>query len=164
MTTQTVSHTRLFSSLAKKMEQCFKAHPIQRGVIAMNTGWLQHLSLASLPRRLTISDKISRKEIIWTLINMVNQSFTFSSWIFYFKRKKKKKRKEKDWWGISHGLDLSTHRICKHIINKNVWYILVSFGYNMLTHWGPNKIDVSQTSFSDAFSWMKMFVFWFKFH
>ena len=31
---------------------------------------------------------------------------------------------------------------------------------NILTHWGPDKMDaISQTTFSSAFSWMKMFEF-----
>ena len=32
-----------------------------------------------------------------------------------------------------------------------------------LTHWGRDKMDaLSQTTFSNAFSWMKIFVFWLK--
>ena len=34
-----------------------------------------------------------------------------------------------------------------------------------LTHWGRNKMDaISQTTFSNAFSLMKIFEFWLKFH
>ena len=34
-----------------------------------------------------------------------------------------------------------------------------------LTHWGRDKMDtISQTIFSNAFSWMKIFEFWLKFH
>ena len=34
-----------------------------------------------------------------------------------------------------------------------------------LKHWGRDKMDaISQTTFSSAFSWMKMFEFWLKFH
>ena len=34
-----------------------------------------------------------------------------------------------------------------------------------LTHWGLDKIDaISQTTFSNVLSAMKMFEFWFKFH
>ena len=34
-----------------------------------------------------------------------------------------------------------------------------------LTHWGRDKMDaISQTSFSNAFSWMKMFEYRLKFH
>ena len=37
--------------------------------------------------------------------------------------------------------------------------------FNGLTHWGRDKIDaILQTTFWDAFSWMKSFVFWFKIH
>ena len=36
---------------------------------------------------------------------------------------------------------------------------------NVLTHLHLDKMDaISQTIFSDAFSWMKSFVFWLKFH
>ena len=34
-----------------------------------------------------------------------------------------------------------------------------------LTHWGRDKMDaISQTTFSNTFSWMKMFEFWLNFH
>ena len=33
------------------------------------------------------------------------------------------------------------------------------------THWGGDKVAaVSQTTFSNAFYWMKMYEFWFRFH
>ena len=36
---------------------------------------------------------------------------------------------------------------------------------NILTHWGRDKMDaISQTTFSSAFSWMKMFEFRLNFH
>ena len=36
---------------------------------------------------------------------------------------------------------------------------------SMLTHWGRDKMDaISQTTYSSAFSWMKMFEFRLKFH
>ena len=38
-------------------------------------------------------------------------------------------------------------------------------GLNELTHWGRNKMaDISQTTFSNAFSWMKIHQFLQKFH
>ena len=41
-------------------------------------------------------------------------------------------------------------------------YILVVY---ILTHWGRDKMDdISQTTFSNAFSWMKMFEYRLKFH
>ena len=33
-----------------------------------------------------------------------------------------------------------------------------------LTHWGWDKIAISQTTFSNAFSWMKMYEFCLRFH
>ena len=34
-----------------------------------------------------------------------------------------------------------------------------------LTHWGQDEMDaISQTTLSSAFSWMKVFEFWLKFH
>ena len=33
-----------------------------------------------------------------------------------------------------------------------------------LTHWGPDKMAAISQTFSNAFSWMKMLEFWFKFH
>ena len=38
-------------------------------------------------------------------------------------------------------------------------------GVYQVTHWGRDKIDsISQTTFSSAFSWLKMFEFWLKLH
>ena len=40
-----------------------------------------------------------------------------------------------------------------------------SIGHNELTHWGRDKMDaVSQTTFSNAFSWMKMYEFRLRLH
>ena len=37
--------------------------------------------------------------------------------------------------------------------------------WTLLTHWGRDKMDaISQTAFSNAFSWMKMFEYRLKFH
>ena len=45
------------------------------------------------------------------------------------------------------------------------WCIFVSLGLNELTHWGRDKMDaISQTTFSSAFSWMKILEFRLKFH
>ena len=45
-------------------------------------------------------------------------------------------------------------------------YVTAVFSYwPMLTHWGRDKMNaISQTTFSNAFSSMKMFEFWLKFH
>ena len=38
-------------------------------------------------------------------------------------------------------------------------------GPQTLTHWGPDKMAaISQTTISNAFSWMKMLEIWYKFH
>ena len=43
--------------------------------------------------------------------------------------------------------------------------ILTMASISKLTHWGRDKMDaISQTTFSSAFSWMKMFEFRLKFH
>ena len=37
--------------------------------------------------------------------------------------------------------------------------------HSCLTHWGRDKMDaISQTTFSNPFSWMKMYEFWLRFH
>ena len=52
----------------------------------------------------------------------------------------------------------------------SLWRYVVSIAIciqleSNLTHWGRDKMDViSQTTFSNAFSWMKMFELWLKFH
>ena len=45
------------------------------------------------------------------------------------------------------------------------WCIHTPFSLEELTHWGRDKMDaISQTTFSNAFSWMKMFEYRLKFH
>ena len=44
---------------------------------------------------------------------------------------------------------------------KPIFYLF----YDLLTHLSRDKMAaISQTIFSDAFSWMKSFIFWLKFH
>ena len=58
------------------------------------------------------------------------------------------------------------------MIQKLVNCVIVAFDWCgtvfihvFLTHWGRDKMDaISQTTFSSAFSWMKIFEFWLKFH
>ena len=51
----------------------------------------------------------------------------------------------------SYGLSKSSRS------NSQPWFFF--------THWGLDKMDaISQTTFSSAFSWMKIFWFWLKFH
>ena len=74
---------------------------------------------------------------------------------------------------VSSNLNFSTESVkgeFQHYImsgNEERWYRL-SFLYffgKYLTHLPLNKMaSISQTIFSNAFSWMKSFVFWFKFH
>ena len=51
-------------------------------------------------------------------------------------------------------------------LGKWLWAFLVKIQvYCYLTHWGRDKMDaISQTTFSRAFSWMKIFEFRLKFH
>ena len=53
-----------------------------------------------------------------------------------------------------------------YLVNKTVkiLYPVTSHQCSIL-HWGLNKMgDILQMSFSNAFSWKKIFVFWLKFH
>ena len=48
-----------------------------------------------------------------------------------------------------------------NLVEGQYW---LHFRFQMLTHWGRDKMAaVSQTMFSNAFSWMKMFEFRLKF-
>ena len=50
-------------------------------------------------------------------------------------------------------------------VDKGFWRHMVSISLNGLTHWGRDQIDaISQTTVSNAFSWMKMLEFWLWFH
>ena len=57
---------------------------------------------------------------------------------------------------------------CRHIIwcyCRSLIWLTGCFDGNCLTHWGRDQIDdISQTTFSSAFSWMKMFQLRLKFH
>ena len=48
---------------------------------------------------------------------------------------------------------------------NDAYMIYAALGRDELTHWGRDKVDaISQTTFSSAFSWMKMFELRLKFH
>ena len=50
-------------------------------------------------------------------------------------------------------------------INRTIIWLGVCFAYIPLTHWNRDKIAaVSQTTFWNAFSWMEMYEFRFRFH
>ena len=51
-------------------------------------------------------------------------------------------------------------RMCRKCFEKNLQGNSIPLPYFPLN----NMVAVSQTSFSDAFSWMKSFVFWSRFH
>ena len=60
-----------------------------------------------------------------------------------------------------HAAIRSSHKITKRINSLGVGRCRCS---NKLTHWGRDQIDaISQTTFSSAFSWMKMFQLRLKF-
>ena len=55
---------------------------------------------------------------------------------------------------------------CNRLLQEwNMWLKLLSFILSILTHWGRDKMAaIFQTTFSNAFSWMKMFKFRLRFH
>ena len=66
-------------------------------------------------------------------------------------------------WRVSNEQPGSTTNICGTNSSKLVVPINPTFIW--LTHWGRDKMDaVSQTIFSNAFSWMKIYAFRLKFH
>ena len=56
--------------------------------------------------------------------------------------------------------------IRRHIcIMRALMYSVECIFNRILTHWGRDKMAaVFQTTFSNAFSWMKMYEYWLKFH
>ena len=49
--------------------------------------------------------------------------------------------------------------------HDTTWCNMIHVLHKALTHWGRDKMDaISQTTFSSAFSWMKMFELQLKFH
>ena len=54
------------------------------------------------------------------------------------------------------------------LTTTQLWFQIVAWrrqSTSILTHWGRDKMDaISQTTFSNAFSWMKIFEFRLKFH
>ena len=55
--------------------------------------------------------------------------------------------------------------ICSNVALHYQGFCICRSGVAWLSHWGRDKMDaISQTTFSSAFSWMKMFQFQLKFH
>ena len=55
----------------------------------------------------------------------------------------------------------------QYTVYNSIWTVPGNIGCRIwdLTHWGRDKKDaISQTTFSNAFSWMKMFEYRLKFH
>ena len=81
-----------------------------------------------------------------------------------------------DWWEVIIGSDndLAPNRRQAIIYDPVHWRIYAPLGEMskpsikwkpVLTHWGRDKMDaISQTTFSSAFCWMKIFEFQIKFH
>ena len=63
---------------------------------------------------------------------------------------------------------LATSQATSHYLNQwwlDCWRIYASLGLNELTHWGWDEMDnISQMTFSNVFSSVKMFELWWKFH
>ena len=63
--------------------------------------------------------------------------------------------------------ELYNHSVIVHIMACGLFGVTI-IGINagmLLTHWGRDKMDaIFQTTFSNAFSWMKMFEYRLKFH
>ena len=62
-------------------------------------------------------------------------------------------------------------RMCWHWITSHHWLLLIGIHRStatcgfLLTHWGRDKMAaVSQTTVWNAFSWMKMYQIWLRFH
>ena len=56
---------------------------------------------------------------------------------------------------------LGLHKLMVRLLSKSHQNIC----YCYLTHWGRDKMAaIYQTTFSNAFSWTKMYEFWLKFH
>ena len=52
-----------------------------------------------------------------------------------------------------------------NIFQVRTTHTLQGLDYELLTHWGRDEMNnISQTTFSNVFSSMKMFEFWLKFH
>ena len=65
---------------------------------------------------------------------------------------------------VSSGNGLSLLR-CQAIAKANTGLSLIIPSETYLTHWGRDEMDaISQTTFSNVFSWMKSFEFRLKFH
>ena len=55
--------------------------------------------------------------------------------------------------------------VASEITKQNMGKLITSMHLEFLTHWGRGKMDaIFQTTFSNAFSWMKMFKFRLRFH
>ena len=52
-----------------------------------------------------------------------------------------------------------------HDFQWSTWFQLQNFTTWLLTHWGRDKMTpIFSKTFSNAFSWMKIYEFWLKFH
>ena len=67
------------------------------------------------------------------------------------------------WFDCQQAVSLISHQVCTETFSSMVSPVVVIAIY-MLTHWGWDEMDdISQTTFSNAFSWTKMYKFRLRF-
>ena len=67
-------------------------------------------------------------------------------------------------WEIHHN-NINSSCAQKHLISGYIICHTLGHTYHGLTHWSRDKMAaISQTTFSNAFSWLKMFEYWWNFH
>ena len=85
-------------------------------------------------------------------------------------------------WNMTHDLKLPNNAVWfaflfpNVTLNEQIWplnifvnFVISSCAYDLhetrITHWGRDKMaTILQTTYSNAFSWMKVVIFWIKFH
>ena len=107
--------------------------------------------------------------VIQRISLMGGASVTHSSWLAACSSP----RHIQQWWFSLEPKKLEWN-FDQNIVSHLIWYLASShlIPFHLIpsvsprsTHWGRDKMGaISQATFSSAFSWMKMFEFWLKFH
>ena len=121
---------------------CFKEHFDSRYLVFCNL---------SPPRMFLPLDLLSEYRIQHDAIGLLYVTSSYSTWIFCR--------------GVSgFATDCPCSVWCRGLTTC-LLHVGLPFGNQLLTHWGRDKMDaISQTTFSKAFSWMKMKEFRLGFH
>ena len=138
-----------------------------------NVGSWDVIKWKHLPRDWLFVRGIHRSPVVYPHKGQWRGALMFS--LICTRTNKRLSKQSRRWWFETPLRPLwhNCNAFCLSVL-RTLWHLVAELRFrwqpgvlkvSFLTHWGRDKMDaISQTTFSSAFSWMKMFEFRLKFH